>query len=347
MADIQNLKKVIYAAAACLAAAALIWLVVFDVLKTRETVSNTSFAMGTTVIQSLRGPGSSATAGVIVDKIGSLEEKSLSWRQAGSDIYRINANAGSSVRTGADTAEWVRQCLKISAAGAGAFDITVGSLSAFWDIGGENPRVPAKEKIAELLKTIDRNTVKTNGDTVKIAAGQRLDMGAVGKGIACDEARKILEKSRVKTGTVSVGGSVLVYGYKKGCKVGIRDPKGTANDYMGILNLGSCCVSTSGNYEKTFTFKGKTYHHILDPKTGYPADSGLTSVTVVCDSGLASDALSTACFVLGYENSLPLLEQYSAGAVFIGRDGTVKVTADLEDRFSLNDSAGYVLEPRV
>ena len=118
--------------------------------------------------------------------------------------------------------------------------------------------------------------------------------------------------------------------------MGIRDPFSESSaESFASLTLPACCVSTSGSYERYFERDGVRYHHILDPKTGYPAESGLVSVTVVCDDGFLSDALSTACFVLGYEKSLPLLEKYGARAVFVFNDKSVRVTGSLADSFEL------------
>ena len=136
----------------------------------------------------------------------------------------------------------------------------------------------------------------------------------------------------------------MLFGQSKKINVGIRNPRGEANDYMGILSLKDCCISTSGDYEKVLTVNGKKYHHILNPKTGYPAESGLMSVTIVCDSGLLSDALSTACFVMGYEKSLPLLKEFDAEAVFITHDNYVFVTNGLKDKFQLSESTLFKLE---
>jgi len=207
-----------------------------------------------------------------------------------------------------------------------------------WDIGGENQRLPEQSEISALLSGVGWGKIALSGNTVAIGEGQSLDMGAVGKGIACDEAAKILAQSKIKSAVVSVGGSILLYGKGNDVRVGIRSPIGGANDYMGVLTLKDCFISTSGNYEKFFTVGDTLYHHILNPATGYPADSGLTSVTVVCRSGLTADALSTACFVLGYEKSLPLLEEYKAEAIFIANDNTVRVTAGLADKFEITDS---------
>jgi len=166
-----------------------------------------------------------------------------------------------------------------------------------------------------------------------------IDLGATGKGYALDKAKAVLDDAKVEGALVTVGGSILVYGEKadgSSFKVGVRDPlkPDDTNAMIGYLEFAPgtvTCVSTSGGYEKFKTYEGKDYHHILDSKTGYPSDSGLLSVTVVCDNGLVSDGLSTACFVLGYERSLPLLEKYNAEAVFMDSNGDIMVTDGLKD----------------
>ncbi len=165
-----------------------------------------------------------------------------------------------------------------------------------------------------------------------------IDLGATGKGYALDKAKDILDEENVKGALITVGGSVLVYGKKSdgsSWRVGVRDPlkPNDTSAMIGYLEFDpgtTTCVSTSGGYEKYKTYEGRDYHHILDSKTGYPSDSGLLSVTVVCDNGLVSDGLSTACFVLGYERSLPLLEKYNAQAVFMDNNGDIIVTDGLK-----------------
>ena len=136
-----------------------------------------------------------------------------------------------------------------------------------------------------------------------------------------------------------------MYGAKKdgsSFRVGIRDPQGDAEDMTGYLEFASnsnTCVSSSGDYEKFIEKDGTRYHHILNRTTGYPAESGLASVTVVCQNGLYSDALSTACYVLGYEKSLPLLQKYKAEAVFIDKENQVTVTDGLKEQYHAAQAA--------
>ena len=167
-----------------------------------------------------------------------------------------------------------------------------------------------------------------------------LDLGAVGKGIACDVAQNYLKQQKEVSGAViAVGGSILLYGSKAdgtNWNVAVQNPRGQDGEAMGVISLsGTTNVSTSGDYEKYFMQNGKRYHHILDPSTGYPAESGLISVTVISDNGLLSDGLSTACFVLGKEKGQKLLETYGAEGIFIDQNKKVTVTKGLKDKFTI------------
>lgn len=197
----------------------------------------------------------------------------------------------------------------------------------------------AKNK--ETSEDTSQNT-NTNESVSSIYIGDKctLDLGAVGKGIACDVVQDHLKKQKEVSGAViAVGGSILLYGSKadgSDWNVAVQNPRGQDGEAMGVLSLsGTTNVSTSGDYEKYFMQDGKRYHHILDPSTGYPADSGLISVTIVSDSGLLSDGLSTACFVLGKEKGEKLLETYGAEGVFIDQNKKVTVTKGLKDKFTI------------
>ena len=190
----------------------------------------------------------------------------------------------------------------------------------------------------ERLEPTDK---KTNTDesisSIYIEDQCTLDLGAVGKGIACDVAQNYLKQQKEVSGAViAVGGSILLYGSKvdgTNWNVAVQNPRGKDGEAMGVLSLsGTTNVSTSGDY---FMQNGKRYHHILDPSTGYPAESSLISVTVVSDNGLLSDGLSTACFVLGKEKGERLLETYGAEGVFIDQNKKVTVTKGLKDKFTI------------
>ncbi len=351
----QQKKKYLFCFLAILLAALLIVGIMVSYHSVhRQGIKHEYLSMGTTVSDQIYAKEESADAvsESIQNRLSILDANELSWRINASYVAKLNQDG--SVAVDDSMAGWVQTCLDVSKQSGGIFDITVGSLSTLWGIGTEEARVPSDKEIQEAKKKIGWENVsiqplaQAEGKKTKeisIQEGQFVDLGAVGKGIACDEAYTILKESSVDSAIVSVAGSVLLYGENPNSSdgtwsVGIRDPQGTANSYCGILTLPEGFVSTSGNYEKVLEANGKKYHHILDPRTGYPAESGLTSVTVVAPTGLLADALSTACFILGYsEDSLQLLEHYQASAVFITSDGTVYTTGNLSSCLQLTGTA--------
>ena len=285
------------------------------------------FAMGTVVSAKLYG-GSADDAAAVLAAVEALDCE-ISRNIDTSAVSRLN-------RTGraesAALAAAVTACRAVSDASDGAFDITVGALTRLWDFDGGGV-LPQEGDIKAALADIDYDRLTAAGDTVTAAAGTQVDLGAVGKGAACDAAREVLAARGVKGAAISVGGSVLAFGRRNAAgdkwRIAVRDPR-AADNYIGVISLAEGCVSTSGSYEKYFEKDGVRYHHLLDPATGYPAASDLVSVSVVCESGLYSDALSTACFVLGSARGASLVEAFGAGAVFVFADGSVKTVGNVE-----------------
>jgi len=218
--------------------------------------------------------------------------------------------------------------LEVSEASGGAFSPYLGAVTKLWNIDSKDGtpfRVPSQEEIEQALQE------------------KVLDLGAYGKGAACDEAlRKLMES--INGAVINLGGNILTYGKKpfgKSFQIALRDPKGGVTDALGTFTLkGTHFISTSGSYEKYFERDGKRYHHIFDPKTGCPTETdGLISVTVIThgsteNGGALGDMLSTACFVLGYDDSLALLRQYNADAIFIYESGEVRTVGGVRDYFA-------------
>lgn len=308
-------------------------------LKQEEPFTNIDLAMATVINQTVYSK-EDVTKNVM-DILTDIENNTLSWRVESSEIAKVNAGAGNGVVAVSDELkQYIQTAIDVANNSDGALDITIGKLTRLWNIEGENPTVPPDEEIQKLLADVDFRKLSVTPEGVSIPRDSSIDLGAVGKGIACDKVKEYFDTQKdIKGAVISVGGSILVYGTKPdktNWKVGITDPRGEQGTVFAALSLDKeCFVSTSGDYEKYFIQDEKRYHHILDPKTGYPSESGLISVTIVCDSGIMSDCLSTACFVLGYEKSLPLLEKYNAEAVFVDTNKNVIVTEGLKDKFQI------------
>lgn len=310
-----------------LCAAALVGILVYDGMFAQTQVTETRFAMGSPVTVTLTAKKKEAAqlaseAATAVEQLDRL----ISNKNATSSIGQLNA---SGFTDNADVAEYLRRCRLLSRQTEGAFDVTVGTLSRLWDFDKDKKEVPPQADITAALTTVGYQKVIMADEAgtmvdnmVTVPSGTLLDLGAAGKGMACGNAMDVLLSLGVTKGVVTVGGSVGVLGRMQ--TIGVRDPFGGSNTSFATLEYGNAVASTSGVYEKHFEQNGVNYHHILDPAMGYPVQNDLVSVTVVCPDGLASDALATACFKLGYEGSQKALDANNAMAVFVYKDKHVK-----------------------
>lgn len=311
-----------------------------------RSVSGASFAMGSVLTARVYTDEAAGTPllNEIYAAAAALDGK-ISATDPSSEIAVLNAEGRGAC--GEDTLEILRSSLSLCDALNGRLDITLGAVTSLWGFASDTPRLPSAEEISAALVTKGTRKVRLENGAVTLGEGQKLDLGAVGKGAGCDAIRTVLDGAGVPA-VISFGGTVLLYGQKPGgaWNVGVRDPFGGQEDYFATLSLqpetasDALFISTSGSYEKTFTENGKTYHHILDPDTGMPADTGLAAVTCVAENGLVADALSTALFVNGLnETSLGWVGQYLVGAVFVFADGRVYVTDGLRTAFTLTNDA--------
>lgn len=305
-----------------------------------QKYTNTDFAMDTVVSETLYTTGEDLNT-TIGDKLREIEMGLLSWTDEDSQIAKLNAASGETVEVSDELAGYLKKIFQLAQDSDGAFDPTIGKIIRLWDIAGENPHVPEQSELDELLKDVGYSKVSLDGDKVTLEKGATLDLGAAGKGIGCDVISDFLKTQTEVSGMIlNLGGSsVMAYGEKtdgSDWKVALTDPRDSEGDYLGAITLNEGeFLSTSGDYEKYFIENGKRYHHILDPKTGYPVWNGLDSVTVICDSGLFADGLSTACFVLGMDDALKLLEKYNADAAFVDEDKNIYLTSGMKKRFEL------------
>ena len=263
----------------------------------------------------------------------------LSCRDEQAALARLNETGGGTA--GEETAALLQTALTLCEKTDGAYDPALGALSQAWGFSTGAYCVPEQDALAEAMQRSGAAHAALGGCTVTLDGGAQLDLGGIAKGYAAGRVRAILQEAGVTSAIVSLGGNVAAVGKKpdgSAWTVGLQDPD-RPESYFGTVSIEAACVVTSGAYQRYFEENGVRYHHILDPKTGYPAESGLISVTIVCEKGWLSDGLSTACFVLGYEDSLPLLETYQAEAVFVTEDKEVIVTDGLKDMFTLTDSS--------
>ena len=280
--------------------------------------SRVDYAMGTEVTQKIWGAGEDCAKEALA-AILALEED-VSYRKNGAVAL---LNSGGTLASRGDAYGIIVKSVELWRETGGAYDITVLPLVRAWGFDS------GASELASALAITGGENIILGADGIRLANGAQIDLSAAGKGAACQKAVETYKAYGASGGIVTVGGSVGVFGTKnsKNFRIAVRSPFDPA-DAIAVLTLTDTYISTSGSYEKRFEKDGAEYHHLLDPSTGYPVHNGLISVTVVCGDGALSDMLSSACFCMGMEKSLPLIKKYSASALFVREDGAVFVTKE-------------------
>jgi thiamine biosynthesis lipoprotein len=234
----------------------------------------------------------------------------------------------------------IRRGIEIGDLNEGAFDITWAALWGLWDFRAAEPRLPDPEEVARRTALVDYRKVVVDDDAGTVylpEAGMKIGLGGIAKGYALDRAAEALRARGVDSFLILGGGQVLAGGTRgdRPWKVGVRDPRGTATTYFATLEVTDASTSTSGDYERFFILDGKRYHHIIDPRTGWPSE-GLSGVTVVSPDATLADALSTAIMVMGQERGLALAERLpDVEAVLVDPDGDLWTTSGLASRLMI------------
>lgn len=276
----------------------------------------------------------------------------INYFSADSELSEINRSAGiKPVRVSKDTMDLINKTLQITRASHGAFDPSIAPLIKLWDFSRQNkkPSVPANNYIRNAMQLVDFEKVQINNKTSEVYLKEKemeIDLGGIAKGYAADRAADAVKNKGIKSGLIAVAGDIMGFGLNstgKAWKVGIQNPRPETEsekpweDIIASLWLEDRAISTSGDYQRFFFQNGKRYHHILDPETGYPAESDLISVTVIAHEGYVADGLSTAVFVLGAKKGLELINTMGIDAVLVDANRKVLVTENLKDKIDLLD----------
>ncbi|WP_010234655.1 FAD:protein FMN transferase [Clostridium arbusti] len=273
-----------------------------------DEVSKNIFAMDTNINMSAYGEQANEALEAAKKRIYKLESL-WSVTKEESEIYAVNHSKGNPVEISEDTANIISFALKMADRTNGALDLTIYPILTAWGFTTGSYKIPTQAELNSLLKRIGYKKVQMNGKTIRLPEGTQIDLGAVGKGYACDIVTDILKDYGIKSAVVNFGGNVEVIGSKPdGSKwrVGIKDPN--EDGYIGTLETMDRSIVTSGGYERYFTGDdGKVYWHILDPSNGKPADSGLVSVSIIGKESKVCDALSTSVFVMGLQRATEIL----------------------------------------
>lgn len=278
-------------------------------------------------------------------------DKLLSAGSAESEVGRLNQNGSGTYSE--DTTYLLELSLSLYHETGGTFNVMMYPLMETWGFISGAYQIPSQETIDQLLPLTDVSKVLYNSEQGKIEfleKGMKVDFGGIAKGYTSSRIMDIFDQYNITSGIVNLGGNVQAKGKKvdgTDWRVGIKDPKKEEN-YLGILNVSDKAVITSGGYERFFEENGVRYHHILDPQTGKPAQSGLTSVTIVSEDGALADGLSTALFVMGLDKAQQYWMEHSKEfeAILVTDDGALYITEGLVPQFESNVGEYHIIEQK-
>lgn len=292
-------------------------------------------AMDTIMRITVYGPDGQKAADQAADRILELEDL-LSTTDTGSEIYGVNHSGGAPAALSGDTVRLLDQALTLCESTGGALDVTIYPVVRAWGFTTGACQVPGGDELAGLLEQVDYREVALEGSVLTLPRGAEIDLGAVAKGYTGDQVAALLLDAGVTSALLELGGNIQTVGAKPDgtpWRVAVQAPEG---GYAGVLEVEDKAVVTSGGYERYFEQDGEIYWHIIDPATGYPAQSGLTSVTIISDRGVEGDGLSTALFVMGAEKAASYWRENGGfDFVLIDEEGGVTITEGIEDSFSL------------
>lgn len=318
----------------------------------KEPYEKTEFLMGTYVTVRIYDEGKEAVLEKAFDRVKELADK-VTVNEPGSEIDKVNQAAGSeAIQISEDAYTLVKSAAEYSELSKGDFDFAIGPITELWHIGFDDARKPEQSEIDAALPLVDYEKVvldDANRTVFLTEEGMRLDLGAIAKGYITDEVEELLDAEGVTTAIIDLGGNVYVMGGSplrdgESWNVGIQDPLAARGETIGKTKQKNRSIVTSGIYERYIEVDGVTYHHLMDPETGYPFDNEIAGVSIISGKSIDGDALSTLVFGLGVEAGLAYVDSRDdIEAVFVTKDKKVYVSAGLKNNFELTNE-DYVWE---
>lgn len=315
-----------------------------------DFLSHRDFALDTTVSIKLYGIQNRKPLEDGMEEIRRLEEL-LSAHLEGSDIYQLSARAGSEwVDISSESQDLLQRGIAFGELSEGLLDITAGPLIDLWAIDPPHGHVPTEEELNQTLPLIDYRLIELDNQRAFLPnQGMEVNLGAIAKGYIADRLKEFYSDQGISNGIINLGGNILLMGSKPGdqpFRIGIQDPQSDRGADLGAVTLTDSSLVSSGDYERFFEdSQGKRYHHIFNPYTGYPGDTGLQQVTVISSESLLGDALSTSLFLMGLNQAMELVESLEeVEAVFVTKSNQIHISSGLADSFEFRGASnGYTM----
>ena len=316
-----------------------------------QNLTRTIYALDTVITINLYDGGDEALMDELEGRIEYIESI-MSAQKEDSEVAAINDNAGiGPVIVSDETYKVVERALYYAELSSGRFDPTVGPIIKLWGIGTEDARVPEQSEIDEALKLVDYSKVVIDSSAHSVyleETGMSIDLGGIAKGYVADELVAILERKGLDKAMINLGGNIYAYGEKgedTPWKIGVQTPYDTRNVYFGYLSVADKTVVTSGPYERYFEADGKIYHHIFNANTGYPIDSDVASVTIIADTSMDADAMSTLMFTFEPDEGLAFIENLpDVDCIYVDKELNLTLSSGTKSMFTLTDDTYTIVE---
>jgi len=309
-----------------------------------EPIEKSELLMGTVISVKIYDSNDETILDQVFDKVKELESK-LSINDQGTLIDKINEASGMNpIEIDQDTYYLLEKGLEYGKISEGRFDITIGPLVKLWNIGLEGQKLPTQEEIDSKLPLINYNDLilnKKDSTAFLKKEGMILDLGGIAKGYTADVISEMLSERGVNSAIINLGGNILAKGKNVNgslWKIGIQNPNAERGDTVGIIKVENKSVVTSGIYERYFIENGVRYHHLLNPKTGYPYENNIAGITIVSNKSIDGDALSTSVFAMGVEEGLKFVNsREDIDAIFVTTDNKIYLSDGIKDNFELSN----------
>ena len=311
-------------------------------------IERTEFLLGTVANIKVYNEGQEEALDLAFERVTELDEW-FAMQKEDSEIAEVNRQAGvEPVEVSDEVFLVMERALHFAKESEGKFDPTIGAVTSLWNIGQENAAVPDLDELEAVLKVVDYNLVELDAEDQTIylqEEGMKIDLGAIAKGYITDEAARVLKEEGVNTAIIDLGGDIVVVGNstrgeEEPWRVGIQDPYGERGEILGMIELADRAIVTSGIYERNVEEDGVSYHHLMNPETGFPVENNIAGISIIADNAMDADAIANIAFSKGVEEGLAYVNGMpGVDVIYITKDNEVYASDDVIDRIEITDDS--------
>lgn len=309
-------------------------------------IERTELLLGTVASIKVYNEGKEEALDLAFERVTELDEW-FAMQKEDSEISEVNRQAGvSPVEVSEEVFLVMERALHFAEESEGAFDPTIGAVTSLWNIGQENAAVPDQTELEAVLDVVDYNLVELNEENQTVflqEEGMKVDLGAIAKGYITDEAARVLKEEGVNTAIIDLGGDIVVVGNstrgeEEPWRVGIQDPYGERGAILGMIDLADSAIVTSGIYERNIEEDGKSYHHLMNPETGFPVENNISGISIIADNAMDADAIANIAFSKGVEDGLAYINDMAGvDVIYVTKDKEVFASDNVIDRIEITD----------